>query len=67
MLEKHDLMTAPHHIMCTIMMNLSFRWMVPEKGVVSVKTKCAYGQVSGTTEHITLLCGALTAGIPLLP
>ncbi len=38
-----------------------------EKAVTHIKRKTAYGQVSGTTEHITLLCGASAAGIALPP
>ena len=38
-----------------------------EKAVTHIKRKTAYGQVNGTTEHITLLCGASAAGMALPP
>ena len=38
-----------------------------EKAVTHIKSKCSYAQVNGTTEHITLLCGASAAGMALPP
>ena len=38
-----------------------------EKAVTHIKSKCTYAQVNGTTEHITLLCGASAAGMALPP
>ncbi len=38
-----------------------------EKGVTHKKSKCMYAQVNGTTEHITMLCGASAAGVALPP
>ena len=65
-MEENDLMTAPRRVYNCDESFLPLDGS-REKGVVSVKSKCAYGQVSGTTEHITLLCGASAAGIPLPP
>ena len=38
-----------------------------EKGIFSKKSKCAYIQSTGTTDHITVLCGASAAGSALPP
>ena len=38
-----------------------------EKAVTSVKAKHSYAQAHGTTDHITLLCGASAAGLALPP
>ena len=38
-----------------------------EKAVTSKKAKSAYLQAQGSTEHITLLCGASAAGLALPP
>ena len=38
-----------------------------EKAVTLKKAKYAYAQAHGTSEHITLLCGASAAGITLPP
>ena len=38
-----------------------------EKAVTVRGTKYVYSQIHGTTEHITVLCGASAAGIPLPP
>lgn len=38
-----------------------------ERAVTLKKAKCVYSQSLGTTEHITMLCGALASGVALPP
>ena len=65
-LEDNSLMTSPRRIYNCDESFLPLDGS-REKAVTYVKSKCAYGQVTGTTEHITLLCGASAAGIALPP
>ena len=38
-----------------------------EKGITSKKARCVYVQSTGTSQHITMLCGASAAGAALPP
>lgn len=65
-LEKNDLINSPRqlHNCDETFLPLDY---TREKVVTLKNTKNVYAQAQGTTEHITVLCAASAAGIPLSP
>lgn len=65
-LEKNNLKHSPRQLYnCDeTFLPLDF---TREKAVAHKKAKNVYAQTMGTTEHVTMLCAASAAGIPLPP
>ena len=65
-LEGNGLMNSPRHLYSCDETFLPLNG-TREKAVTLKKAKYAYAQVHGTSDHITMLCGAFAAGITLSP
>lgn len=66
MLERNNLMNCPRQLYNCDETFLPLDYTA-EKAVTVRGTKYVYSQTHGTTEYITVLCGASAAGIPLPP